>query len=815
MPALNSSTLAPTAPVSMTRAGLPKQRYSLNDKLTLLDSQSNREATLSRIEDYRRLFAFRVTNGIITKRGQGPRAWTAFRGVLGDNEIIRHLLVDRLPGRQPVWYGARSFSTSLFLCLDVDTDRSPEPILASTHDIEQLPTDMLILEQHRNETKLTHEPARPSFSRRCSQVERAFRRLGINPENPKSVLIQRTPSGGRHYYFFLDAPYHLDQYHDLLNAAGLSHVSGEIEFFPSTKQALRLPFGLIPNHPHDPSAWIQFIDDYRNHRIIRHSLADLYDNLAKHHASQTRRIESRKKSAKISSPTEPTLFMMGIPKAARIHPTQLHSLPVAPSNARYQELLDGTNTPAEAEELMSMGIRLPSTRTIVLKHLAAHLIWFKHLSSTDATQILNEWALDPRHVSKDILNDLTHCTTAVAQQINYLCQWYEQRKKTLDVQNPGDNPQFSLAELQPLHQSLAGLTQEDRIKQAEFLLHFLRFAKRHGTPTEEGSAWNAAPAVRQVIRKWPHCSHMQYKDRMNQAVSTCIIHEIKGPWHHSNGPGRATTYRISVPVIPKIKWVLSYEAALDYLISIDQEVHPEETSHAQSPAITETPYANHPARADTNDPNKSNRGAFPPTVPPACARESLDPCPRQCNPISNATPGLSGEDPGEMRTNSHIIPRATSKSHNTAASYPVKRLSPWDQRVDLNFKNRYTDSLKFPVEQSERTIISGSDLSAFTDHIWARKQKRRSLIVRHVVEFLGKTWRKPSRGVAVFPLDFSLSHLAGWSAIPRMQFLILRHTPLPLESHVHAPPASPSTRHNANLSQFVCVSGPSRCRRGS
>jgi len=451
-----------------------------------------------------------------------------------------------------------------------------------------------------------------------------------------------------------------------------------------------------------------------------------------------------------------------------------------------------------------MGIRLPSTRTLVLKHLAAHLIWFKHLPAAAATQILTEWALDPRHVSKDILHDLTDGTTTVAQQITYLCQWYEQRKKSLDVVDCLNIPQFSPTELKPLHRSLAGLSSEDRLKQAEFLLHFLRFAKRHGTPTEDGSAWDAAPAVKQVIRKWPHCSHMQYKERMNQAISSGIIHVVKGPWHHPNGPGRATTYRLLVPLIPQIGWVLSYEAALDYLISIDPTVHPiTELSHTQSPTTQDAPNANHSVRADTDDPNKSNRAALPSALPPTCARESLDLGPRQCDPEPDATPRLSREDPGDLRTNSPVIPRATPKSHSTAASYPVKRLSPWDQRLDLNSKNCCTDSLKFSVEQTEQTIISSSDFSAFTNNNWARKQNRKSLVVGPVVEFPGRSWRKQSHCVAAIPLDMSLSHHAGISAIPRRQFLILRHTRLPLESHVRAPPASPCTRHNDNLSRMT------------
>ena len=91
-----------------------------NEELIHLDPRSSREATLSRVAEYRRLFAYRYTRAIVTRRGQGPSAWTAYRGRLVDEQIIHHLLADRLPGRPPIWYGSRSFQTSMYLCLDVD-----------------------------------------------------------------------------------------------------------------------------------------------------------------------------------------------------------------------------------------------------------------------------------------------------------------------------------------------------------------------------------------------------------------------------------------------------------------------------------------------------------------------------------------------------------------------------------------------------------------------------------------------------------------------------------------------------------------------
>ena len=65
--------------------------------------------------------------------------------------------------------------------------------------------------------------------------------MGINPENPRSVLILRSPSGGRHYYVFLDAPYCLDQIHGLLQCAGLRHVKGRSNSFHPRRMVFVCP----------------------------------------------------------------------------------------------------------------------------------------------------------------------------------------------------------------------------------------------------------------------------------------------------------------------------------------------------------------------------------------------------------------------------------------------------------------------------------------------------------------------------------------------------------------------------------------------
>ena len=108
-----------------------------------------------------------------------------------------------------------------------------------------------------------------------------------NSRKRNEVLVQRTPSGGFHYYLFFDQPYFVEQYKQLLQDAGLRHVPGQIEFFPSTNQGIRLPFGHIPGRPDRPQAWIEFIDRYRSGRVRRHSLETLTENLLANQASRT------------------------------------------------------------------------------------------------------------------------------------------------------------------------------------------------------------------------------------------------------------------------------------------------------------------------------------------------------------------------------------------------------------------------------------------------------------------------------------------------------------------------------------------------
>ena len=153
-----SATLAIPDSVLRTRAGKPKSRYSLEEKLVCLNPRSGLKETWARVQVFQGLFAFWVTEGIVTRRNAGPSSWTAYRGALGEDEIIDHLLANRIPGRRPIWYGARSAKTSRYLCLDVDADDTAERILAKKYDLDAMPEDMQAAELRKLRATLIAGP---------------------------------------------------------------------------------------------------------------------------------------------------------------------------------------------------------------------------------------------------------------------------------------------------------------------------------------------------------------------------------------------------------------------------------------------------------------------------------------------------------------------------------------------------------------------------------------------------------------------------------------------------------------------------------
>lgn len=280
--------------------------------------------------------------------------------------------------------------------------------------------------------ELARRPRKPAFTERCQQVEQALRRLGIDPTGPDQVLVQVTPSGGRHYYFSRDASLHPDQTKALLEAAGLHDRDGEIELYPRASRGLRLPFGHVPSQLSDPRAWLNFTKAYQHGRIKRFSLQELYANLERHQAQA--RTQARPRPTPSPTPTTPPTTTPA-PRSPTPGHTPRYGTPKAgghqhastitnPDTNRYHHLVEHRPKSArEAEELLAAGIRCDGTRTKGLLRLAIHLIWHRHLPEDTAREQLTAWAMDPRHDSKDIQKDRARGTNKVPVHIKRLCIW--------------------------------------------------------------------------------------------------------------------------------------------------------------------------------------------------------------------------------------------------------------------------------------------------------------------------------------------------------------------------------------------------------
>ena len=549
--------------VPKRRDGKPKSRLSWDEKLQALDPLSPVKVTKSRIKSFTELFASRSDQAIATLVGQGHGKWvTLHRCPLTHKHIGRHLLADRIPTIQPQWFGSRSFFSSPYFCLDVD-----------------------------------HKGARAAFRKRCLAAERALRRMGIDPNDPRQVLIQPSPSGGRHYYVFFDGLNPVDEYHHLLRSAGLKHTQGDIEFYPSETHGLRLPFGHIPGEVHDPRAWIQFIDDYDFGRIRLHSLRVLRDRLGRSKwPSPTGKPGREKPShAKVMARDGRDL---GIPK--RLSPRISGSRPedVDAQVQRYMELMEnGIKSFRDVRDLERLGIRVAGTRNRALNHLAAHRIWFLHETAEQAADYLLHWSMDERHDSKDIRSDLEKGTSIVSNQLAYMCPWYESHEKTKVAPLPvGDRERhFAPAELNALRLTVLDLPEGDRVSQAHFLLELLSYTKKHGWLAADDSGREAAVAINEVIRKWPGCRGKNiYKKRIDQATEAGILRVVREKWHNHDGPGRPRTYRLNVPIIASEEASVGYDDALAYLAGkSDLDVKSSPSEHDQEKAL----------RSESHEPN--------------------------------------------------------------------------------------------------------------------------------------------------------------------------------------------------------------------
>jgi hypothetical protein len=358
----------PTAATSVRvyrRDGRPRRRFSKPERLAALGGHEHE------LEVFQQLFAPKKYPYIIQRQQAGTRqTWRTVNHAITLDLIARHLLADKLPGADIIWVGTRAWEKTKYVTIDVD---------------------------YRGDSQ--------SFSQRCEKVERALYTLGI-PR--KSWLIQPTPSGGRHYFFFTSRPVLTWEIRLTLELAGLAHSNGQHEVYPDENHGLRLPFGWIPGRVHDPEAWLRFIQAYQADEFPRANW-DRCKQRAEQHAERQLELQ----------PTRPSSpAPMGVPKAERIIVNQGMTASAGPATR-----------PKDIDDLWQRGITASGERLDATKKLAWHFIFAQGMSEEEAINKITAWVYRTgQNTSKDVRADLKCDKQKVAEQTRQIVAWFAARR---------------------------------------------------------------------------------------------------------------------------------------------------------------------------------------------------------------------------------------------------------------------------------------------------------------------------------------------------------------------------------------------------
>ena len=500
-----------------TRSGKMRERFGEQDRLRMLGGFE------TELETFMRVFAPRRSPYIYRRKGG---SWYTVHHALGRDEVVKHLLANRLPGTTPVWVGARAWKRTLHAAIDVD-----------------------------------FRGDREDFERRCKLAERVLLRLGISR---RRMLVCPTPSGGRHYHIFFRRPVFTDQLPVLFEMAGLPLAAGQFEVFPSETKGIRLPFGFIPGKVHDCMAWVRFIRAYDRREFPRVS----WDRMVKRATNSMQRKAAAASPPKASSRFAPQAILgvqsrpvlLGSPKHLQ-GPTgsrQLRST-VPRSKRTPVPMVRSAFSRADIEKAWEQGIVKSGTRVLLTKAIAWHLIFVERLPSSAVSRMLVEWAYRTgRTTSKDVQLDLMSGTRKVEHQIHQIVQWYGAQRTA-----NGSQPRrlFAKQELEHIIKVVGALPDAIQPIRARFILDFLNFAKKMGSKSEKG--YECKPSVDGVIKKWENCrSAANYKPHLDWALEAGLLVLVK---EKSQRAHRPRTYAVIVPSVSYEGWALGYQEALDYI----------------------------------------------------------------------------------------------------------------------------------------------------------------------------------------------------------------------------------------------------------
>ncbi|MEQ8667556.1 MAG: hypothetical protein RIC12_00195, partial [Pirellulales bacterium] len=472
--------------------------------------------------------------------------WSTVKHKLRDSDIAYHLIGDRLPGVESRWVGTFCWDNTRWAAVDVDC----------RDDLDD-------------------------FHRRCEIVEAQLLILGI-PRT--SLLVLPSPSGGRHYYFFFHRPVYIGLMREMLKYVGLEHRPGSYEIFPSPTQGFRMPFGHIPNNPTKPDDWLEFIRKHQDGSFPRVNKQRCWKR-AKGYAERNGLAHFGEATLDDVLSTN-SMLQRGAHKSSSVAPIQgipkrkKRDVPLAKPQQRSKvrdgnrQIVTGPSTgqsvknTADAENLIQRGIQAPGTRVRFTKQAAWHFAFAKGLAREEAEQRIVDLAYETgRTTSADVQADIRNGTRDVEQQTREIVGWvYDKRQNSKSSNSASRSASlFAPLEIETLAGRLRGIRNIDPADLGCFVLEFVRFSKTHGRHTKAG--WESSPSVRGIMRKWPGCSGMRYKPKLDAALANGLISITRDKYQTPNGTGRARTYAVLLPACRSEEWALGFDEALDYLIA--------------------------------------------------------------------------------------------------------------------------------------------------------------------------------------------------------------------------------------------------------
>ncbi len=520
------------------KAGKLKSKYTNDQRLQILGETSEE------LQAFIELFCPDSPHYAITRaKSTNPRDWTTPKGRVSATDILNHLLGNLLPGKNPRWVAPRSWEATWWVGIDVDLRKG-------------------------NYTDFTH---------RCKRIRRALKQLGVCN---KHLLVSNTPSGGKHYRFFLTHKIKVCEIENIFRRVGIEECSGKFELFPRTKKGMRLPFGYLPEKQFQQKAWLKFIRDFQKGEFPLvnwwNCVANSLRFLDPHGLPVNP--DTRTKTSATAQPLTHELNSCGIPVSDRFGVPKRIRLqkPVTsiPDQDEYIRLLSKNRDEfraTDARRIWELGILDSGTRVDATKKMAWHLCHRKRFAPKEVVRLLVDWVYQTgAQTSHEVQQDLAEGTRKVEEQTREIVAWHAANPPTQHARIV-NHSLFSKAEVDEVKLKLLYADVESRQELLEFALNFLRYAKLHGEATLEG--WEASITAAKVMRKWPGSGGSKYKQKRDFLEKLGLVIVTRKEWKTRHGGGRARTYLMKVPPTLSAGASLTTAEALQYAqhkISQDQ-----------------------------------------------------------------------------------------------------------------------------------------------------------------------------------------------------------------------------------------------------